>query len=222
VKTYSCMPLAAFVIAVVAAAPVLAQQKPSDTGKLPEQTGQRAEAPPPAAPTEPRRIVPLQLDLVIARYTGEKADKKVSSVPYSLSVNATDGPSQFRPVTRLRMGGRVPISTFAPPTDQNGKPIGAVAGGPVQYQDVGTNIDSRAGILPDGLFDVAITIEENSLAQNTQLAGAQGIPTLPVIRSMTAANNLVLRDGQTRQFTAAADRVTGEVVKVDVTLRVVK
>jgi hypothetical protein len=39
---------------------------------------------------------------------------------------------------------------------------------------------------------------------------------------MTAANNLVLRDGQTRQFTAATDRVTGEVVKVDVTLRVVK
>jgi hypothetical protein len=121
------------------------------------------------------------------------------------------------------MGGRVPISTFAPATDQNGKPVGPVnSGGPVQYQDVGTNIDSRAGILPDGQFDVAITIEENSLAQNTQSGGVQGIPTLPVIRAMTAANNLVLRDGQTRQFTAATDRVTGEVVKVDVTLRVVK
>ena len=34
--------------------------------------------------------------------------------------------------------------------------------------------------------------------------------------------DLVLRDGQTRQFTAAADRITGEVVKVDVTLKVVK
>lgn len=221
-KTCTSMLLAALVIAAVGPAPLVAQQKPGDTGKSPDQTGQRAEAAPPVTPAPPSRIVPLQIDLVIARYTGEKADKKVSSVPYSLSVNATDGPSQFRPVTRLRMGGRVPISTFAPPVDQNGKPIGAAGGVPVQYQDVGTNIDSRAGILPDGLFDVVITIEENSLAQNTQLAGAQGIPTLPVIRSMTAANNLVLRDGQTRQFTAAADRVTGEVVKVDVTLRVVK
>jgi hypothetical protein len=223
VKTYTSMLLAAFVIAAIAAAPVLAQQKPSDTGKPPEQPAPRAEAAPPAAPAPPSRIVPLQIDLVIARYTGEKGDKKVSSAPYSLSVNATEGPSQLRPVTRLRMGGRVPISTFAPPTDQNGKPVGPVAGGgPVQYQDVGTNIDYRAGILPDGQFDVSITIEENSLAPNTQSGGVQGIPTLPVIRSMTAANNLVLRDGQTRQFTAAADRVTGEVVKVEVTLRVVK
>jgi hypothetical protein len=214
---------AAFMVAAIGAAPVVAQQKPGDTGKPPDQSGQRAEAAPPTTPAQPSRIVPLQLDVVIARYTGEKGDKKISSAPYSLSVNATEGPSQLRPVTRLRMGGRVPISTFAPPTDQNGKPVGPVTGGgPVQYQDVGTNIDSRAGILPDGQFDVAITIEENSLAQNTQSGGVQGIPTLPVIRAMTAANNLVLRDGQTRQFTAATDRVTGEVVKVDVTLRVVK
>ena len=46
--------------------------------------------------------------------------------------------------------------------------------------------------------------------------------TLPVIRTFRASNNLVLRDGQTRQFSAAADRITGEVVKVDVTLKVAK
>ena len=46
--------------------------------------------------------------------------------------------------------------------------------------------------------------------------------TLPVIRSFRASNNVVLKDGQTRQFTAAADRITGEVVKVDVTLKVAK
>ena len=43
-----------------------------------------------------------------------------------------------------------------------------------------------------------------------------------MIRNFEAENTLVLRDGQTRQFTAAADRVTGEVVKVDVTLKVAK
>ena len=223
-KTYSSTTLLAmFVIAGLVVAPVRAQDNPSDAGKAREQSGRSADAAATAAPAVSRIIVSLQIDLVIARYTGEKADRKVSSVPYSLSVNAIDGPAQFRPLTRLRMGGRVPISTFAPPTDQNGKPVGpVVGGGPVQYQDVGTNIDSRAGILPDGQFDVFIAIEETSLAPNTQLAGVQGVPTLPVIRTMNASNNLVLRDGQTRQFTAAADRVTGEVVKVDVTLRVVK
>lgn len=43
-----------------------------------------------------------------------------------------------------------------------------------------------------------------------------------VMRSYRSANTLVLRDGQTRQFTAATDRVNGEVIRSDVTLRVVK
>jgi hypothetical protein len=33
---------------------------------------------------------------------------------------------------------------------------------------------------------------------------------------------LVMKDGQTREFTAATDRVSGEVVRISVTLRVVK
>ena len=47
--------------------------------------------------------------------------------------------------------------------------------------------------------------------------------TLPVISTFQGEQQrCVLRDGQTRQFTAAADRITGEVVKVDVTLKVAK
>jgi hypothetical protein len=45
---------------------------------------------------------------------------------------------------------------------------------------------------------------------------------MPVFRSFRSTNTLVLRDGQTRQFTAATDRVSGEVVRIDVTLNVVK
>jgi hypothetical protein len=53
-------------------------------------------------------------------------------------------------------------------------------------------------------------------------AGSAPATSLPVIRSFRASNNVVLKDGQTRQFTAAADRITGEVVKVDVTLKVAR
>ena len=65
---------------------------------------------------------------------------------------------------------------------------------------------------------LSISVEERSVVQQPQTA-AGGVP---VIRNFEAQNSLVLRDGQTRQFTAASDRVTGEIIKIDVTLKVVK
>lgn len=50
-------------------------------------------------------------------------------------------------------------------------------------------------------------------------------PTLkdiPTFRTFTSSQTLILKDGQTTQFTTATDRVSGEVTKVDVTLTVVK
>jgi hypothetical protein len=57
------------------------------------------------------RIVPLDIEIVISRYQG---DKKVSSLPYELTVNAI---YQYvdrlddAPLTSLRMGGQVPLPT---------------------------------------------------------------------------------------------------------------
>jgi hypothetical protein len=167
-------------------------------------------------------VVPLQIDVVISRYGGEKGDKKISSVPYTLAVNAMVAAPPIRPLTRLRMGGRVPVPTQfgVAPQPKDGQPAPAPMTS-MQYIDVGTNIDCRAGILRDGRFDVSVTIEESTIADANEVAGAvRGGP--PVVRSLQASNNLILRDGQTRQFTAATDRVTGEVVKIDVTLKVVK
>jgi hypothetical protein len=165
-------------------------------------------------------IVPLDLEVVISRYQG---DKKVSSLPFALTVNA---PSQnfansvdAAPLTQLRMGGQVPVPTMAPALGPDGKPVtGFTGGGPVQYKDVGTYIDARGRWLDAGGYELWISVQEDAVAT------PQGSPTtaLPVIRTFRASNNLVLRDGQTRQFTAAADRITGEVVKVEVTLKVVK
>ena len=168
------------------------------------------------------RVVPLDIEIVISRYQGEK---KVSSLPYALTVNA---PYQYvgrldsAPLTQLRMGGQVPLPTMAPTVGPDGKPLPGLpqGGGPIQYKDVGTYIDARGRWLasPAGSFEVWISVQEDAVAT------PQGAPptSLPVIRTFRASNNLVLRDGQTRQFTAAADRITGEVVKVDVTLKVAK
>jgi hypothetical protein len=149
----------------------------------------------------------LKLQVVIARFEG---DKKISSMPYLLSVNAGRKAS-------LRMGTALPIAstTYTP----------AAAGGPsttpltsYNYRDVGTNIDCSTVALDDGRFVVELSIEDSSVEDRPTGNSAQ----LPSLRSFRFTNSLVLKDGQTAQFTAAVDKITGIVTKVDVTLTVAK
>ena len=162
-------------------------------------------------------VVPVDVEVVISRYQG---DKKVSSLPYSLTVNAAyhDVRSQHR--TILRMGGEVPVPVMAPALGPDGQPIsGLTGGGPVQYKNIGTQIDAAARPLDDGRFELFISVQDTALAPPPANAPPGALPAL---RTFESQNTIVLRDGQTRPFTAAADRITGEVVRVDVTLRVAK
>lgn len=145
------------------------------------------------------KTVPLRVQVVVSRFDGEK---KISSMPYTLSVNAGRNAS-------LRMGSRVPIAT-----------AGAAAGMPVtfQYQDVGTNIDCSTGMLDDGRFTLAVTVDDSSVEEQSRPSSGDR----PALRSFRASNSLVLKDGQTAQFTSAVDKVTGAVTRVDVSLTVVK
>jgi hypothetical protein len=144
--------------------------------------------------------------VVISRYRDEK---RISSAPYTLTVNANTLQDGGKP-SSLRMGARIPVPNRA-------------AGGPEEYQNIGTSIDCFANSLDDGRFELNITIEEVSVHMNDQAAAdAPRASQLPVFRSFRSSNELILRDGQSSQFTAATDRVTGELVRVEVTLRVVK
>lgn len=212
-----------------------AQQKPDDAAKAAaERAAREAEAAAKAtvkgalaaaqeaekarmeAEARAEALVPLDVQVVITRYQGEK---KTSSVPYALTVNASLRGNP--PVTQLRMGGRVPVPAMAPAIGPDGKPLaGIVGGGPVSYEEVGTSIDCSSRPLPDGRFEMTISVSDSAVTTAQNVEGERS--ALPVIRTFRATNNLVLRDGQTRQFTAAADRITGEVVRVDVTLRVAK
>jgi len=164
---------------------------------------------------EINRVIPLDVEVVISRFQG---DKKVSSLPYALVVNATRQAKQ--PVTVLRMGGRVPVpmSTVVPLPSADGKSQQTINS--FSYEEVVTQIDCSAMPLADGRFDVTVSVEDNGVA--TAAPDAGGGTTQPIFRSFRTKNNIVLRDGQTRQFTVAADRLTGETVRVDVTLRVAK
>jgi hypothetical protein len=187
------------VLVLVTSGPIAAQDAKS-----------AAEAKPATVPASPANavgpLVPLDVQIVVSRYQGEK---KISSLPYGLAVNAND-----RATSSIRMGAQVPVvdSPSSPP--QKPDPF-------VSYRGVGTNIDCFARTMDDGRFQVNITVDDSWVYENAS-AVAPSAAGRPVMRSFKSTNTLVMRDGQTRQFTTATDRVNGEVVRIDVTLRVVK
>ncbi len=162
-----------------------------------------------------QRLVPLSVDVTVTRYQGEK---KISSMPFVLAVNANKL-GQAGPAL-LRMGAKVPVPTVpAPP----GTAAGAAASPPpsVNYQDIGTNIDCTAKVVEAG-FELRVSVSDTSVYTNIQDTATPTVGNMPVFRSFQSTNTLVLRDGQSREFTAATDRVSGEVIRIAVTLKVVK
>jgi hypothetical protein len=150
----------------------------------------------------------LRLQVVFSRFLGEK---KVSSLPYTLPLNADDQ------AARLRMGIQVPIR-------YEGKEVQ----GNVVYKDVGNNIDCTASSLEDGRYRVACTVDQSSLysAEGERRAagtavGDVSLGTVPVLRMFRCDARLILRDGQSGS-TTATDPVSGEVLKVEITLNVVR
>lgn len=147
---------------------------------------------------------PLKVQVVYTRFQGEK---KVSSMPYTLSVNADDRP------TAVRAGIQVPVMVN----------LGGDKGTTVAYKDVGNNLDCTAVTLPDGRFKLEFSLEQGSIysPDSAPKVGDPGFHA-PVLRNFKSQTNIVLRDGQTAQYIAATDPITGETVKIDVTLNVVK
>jgi hypothetical protein len=131
-----------------------------------------------------------------------------------MTFNTTTNPE--RSMGSIRMGTQIAI----PSTNTvEGKTTTSY-----NYRDVGTSIDSGATVRADGGFNVNITVSDSSVYTDDQpRAGVvTSVGGMPVIRSYQTTNKLILKDGQTSQFTAATDRVSGEVVKIDVTLKVLK
>jgi hypothetical protein len=158
-----------------------------------------------------RENVPLQLQVVVARYKG---DTRISSLPYALSINSGPAPNfGINTAGSLRMGTRIAVPST---TMSEGKTTTTFS-----YQDIGTSIDAAATRRPDGAFNVSLTVADSGVYPDDQKTSASSAG-LPVIRSFQSTNRMILKDGQMTQFTAAADRLSGETVRVEITLRVQK
>ena len=151
-------------------------------------------------------IVPLKVTIVLSKYQGEK---KTASEPYELSLR-TDGNK-----ASIRLATQMPAEP-APPA-----PPGAAR--PAPRPNPFTNIDCSATSLDSGRYAVTVTIEDSSIYEDNQ-RNADGSKTERTrsVRMFRTTNALVLRDGQSTEFTAATDKSSGQVIKAAVTLTVAK
>jgi hypothetical protein len=163
-------------------------------------------------PAAQKKVTPLKVQVVISEFDGEK---KVGSLPYVFYVMA-DAEHDSR--TSVRMGLRVPIRTG-----------GSSSNSQYSYQDVGTNLDCSAHAQPDGSYAMVLTIQRSSLyvsgsdvVRESQASGTNINPDQPVIQNFSTSIQFAAKDGQTVQSNLAADPVNGHVLKVDVTVNVVK
>ena len=165
-----------------------------------------------AKPAETEKtMTPLRVQVVFSEYD---AEKKVSSSPYTLLVNADDK----GPLASVRMGLRVPVETTS----------SSSAAKQFQYMDIGTNMDGRAEKADGGRFLLKLNVEKSSLY--TQGEGQKAATSVrneissaqPVVQQFRSQVNLLIRDGQTIQSTVATDPVTGHTLRVDVTLNALK
>jgi len=145
---------------------------------------------------------PVKVSVVFTEYEG---DKKTKSLPYTLYVNAPDAAELKPQWVKLRVGNRVPVYTGG---DK----------GSFTYLDVGTSIDSRAAHTPEGYFLLYLNLERSS-AEGSTLAGSF---QQPIIRSFKSELDLKLREAQVMESTMATDPISGKVLKVEVSLSVVK
>lgn len=190
-------------------APAKAGPPPPLPPPPPPQPPDVPDAPPPAP------LVQLDVQVVISRYQGKK---RISRLPYALAVTAN-----ARNESTLNMGSDVAVPTAVGPIATSTKDGSSVPVRNVSYRTVGTTISCSASSSEEGRYEVMLSVDDTSVLSSDQAAPSDvTVQSMPVFRSFKSRNTLLLTDGQTRQYTAAADRVSGEVVRVEVTLQVVK
>src|SRR5208282_2826410 len=171
------------------------KEKPADTGR-------------PAAVE--KAITPLRVQVVFAEFDG---DKKIGSLPYTFLVNADDRGTP----AAVRMILHIPVETSS---NTGVKQVG--------HYPLTTNLDGRAEKMDDGRFVLRLSLEKSSIyltganQKPASLGGNEVSGSEPVEQDFRTQVNLLIRDGQTIQSTVTTDPATGHVMKIDVTVNVIK
>ena len=94
------------------------------------------------------------------------------------------------------------------------------------YMNVGTDIDCIPITLSDGSYNIQIIANRSSIYTapkgESEDQAIRALPDAPVVRNFNTNFQLNMRDGETKEGTSAADPLNGHVLKISVTLHVMK
>jgi len=158
-----------------------------------------------ATATEPARLGGAQLRVRFL-LTRQRGEQRVASRPYALLLHAEEK------ATRVFIGSQVPLRT-----NQNGVPT-------VVFKNVGVEAEASARLLSDGRYRVEARFEDSYVfgAEVLNSPATAGAEENPILRVLQSEAKLAIRDGETVPFASAVDPITGDVLRVDVTLNVIR
>ena len=155
--------------------------------------GSGAQAQPAQAQAEK---IPVKLQILFSKYEGER---KTSSLPYTVFASANGDRAQINVSTNVPIVG---------------------SSGAVTYTNLGTSIDATI-TTESGRYKVVLSLKDNYMvvpkpeAENANVRPAADSQSFG---QFSYSGAITLKEGETKQVISAADRASGEVVKVDITL----
>jgi len=75
------------------------------------------------------------------------------------------------------------------------------------------------------VFNLVITVDDSAIHLDSSPESAEQkkmLRDIPAFRSFRASFAMILRDGQTMQYASATDPISGEVMRIDVSLAMAK
>ncbi len=215
--------VAAFCLTTLAAAQQRATPPPPPPPPPAVPAAPTAPAPPPPppqpAPDSTRRFgqglngMGWRVDIALSRFQGEKA---VSRLPFHLVLSGDQRSS-------LRVGSDVPTGSMRSTTTQQG-----VTTAELVMTYIGTQIDaSISAVNSDGRLSLWVNLDHRALASVPREVARPVVPgevRVPdfAVRSFSATNSMIVREGIPSQFVVGSDSITGETVRAEVTVTTVK
>jgi hypothetical protein len=172
-------------------------QVPAPFGQVPapvtaQQPGTQGSAGP---------AVTIKLVVVLSKYEG---DKKISSVPYTLSLVPGKPGS-------IRAGSEIPVPT------SSFNSAGTQTTTSYTLQQVGSQIDATVNPTGDGKYNLTLSVTDRD---RTSTTNNPGVPNVPTFKNMSSSSSAILGNGESIQFTSSTERASNESLKIDVTLTV--
>lgn len=156
-----------------------------------------------------------KVDVVISRY---QAEKRISSLPFTLVVGG--GQSGSQALSTLRLGMEVPSGMT--------RTISNTGEGRTVTEDittyVGTSIDCLFTTLDDGFYRVTLTLNHSVLVPMPRAPGmtGQSVSSPIVTQTFNLRNQFRAKEGQTVPFSVGVDQFSGETLRAEVTVTTLK